>query len=130
MDQSPDATPSAMTSTLPQPAATGLGRQLLLVLLMAAALFGVYLVNIGRQDFTNASENVRIEAALEARRGGPWWVPNMHGRPRILKPPLPTWIAASAMSPQTVAVTQTEILPEREAAYHRLAAEARWPSAL
>ncbi len=129
MDQHGDAMQGLSGGDLPLARASA-GRPLLVALLLAAAFFGVYLVNIGIQDFTNASENVVIEAALEAREGGPWWIPNMHGRPRILKPPLATWIAAAGMRPATIASTRSGDLSAREAAFRELAREARWPSAL
>lgn len=129
MDQRGDSKQGVGGGELPLGRARA-GRGFLVALLLAAAFLGVYLVNIGQQDFTNASENVVIEAALEARQGGPWWIPNMHGRPRILKPPLATWIAAAAMRPTTIAQTHSGDMAAREEAFRELACEARWPSAL
>ena len=102
----------------------------LLPIVLAASFFAAYLVNLGQQEFTNASENVVIQAAMETRQGGPIWIPNMLGRPRLNKPPLTTWITAAAMNGHTIGAIATEHGEARDAAYHRLAMQARWPSVL
>ena len=81
-------------------------------------------------EFTSASENVVIQAALEIRHGGPWWVPTVHGKPRITKPPLAAWISAAAMSDSTVAELSSSDPLIRQNAYQRLAFEVRAPAAL
>ncbi len=63
-------------------------------------------------------------------RGGPVLVPNLQGEPRLKKPPLPTWIAAAAVRPTTAAALDAPDRAVRDAAFRRLAWEARWPSLL
>lgn len=110
--------------------APGFWTDVLLPVALAALFFAAYLVNLGQQDFTNASENVVIQAALETRQGGPVWIPNMLGRPRLNKPPLATWITAGAMHRDTIGQIADGHGDTRDAAYHNLATQARWPSVL
>lgn len=64
------------------------------------------------------------------RRGGPWWTPTLKERPRLAKPPLTVWIAATFVSPETVARLDAQDPVERDAAYRDLAFEIRWPALL
>ena len=106
-------------------------RQHLLAAIAIAIGFFCYLAwDAGRTEFSSSSENVVVQAAMEIRQGGPVWVPNMHGMPRINKPPLAAWIAAAAMSEKTIADIRSTDPQVRDAAYNRLASEVRWPSAL
>lgn len=104
--------------------------RLLLACLVAIGFFCFFASDLARMQFASASENVVVQAALEIRQGGPSWIPNLHGRPRITKPPLTTWITAAVMSQGTVDELSSRESQVRHSAYRRLAFQARWPAAL
>lgn len=64
------------------------------------------------------------------RRGGPWFIPTLLGEPRLAKPPLTTWVTASAARPETVDALRTRDPAARNAAFRRLAWQIRWPALL
>ena len=81
-------------------------------------------------QFSGDSEDLLVQTVLEMRHGGPWWVPTLGGHPRTRKPPLPAWITAAAVSPQTVRDLDSAIPEVRESAYRHLAWQVRWPGLL
>ena len=81
-------------------------------------------------QFSGDSEDLVVQAVLEMRHGGPVWIPNLLGHPRVRKPPLTTWISAAAVSTSTLRDLSSTTPSIREAAYRRLAWEVRWPALL
>jgi len=81
-------------------------------------------------EFSNTMENLVVATAMEVRRTGHWLLPTLEGESRTKKPPLVAWITAAAIRPQTLREISNQDPTAREAAYRRLAWEARWPSLL
>ena len=81
-------------------------------------------------QFAGGSENLVIETVLEMRRGGPWFVPTLQGKPRDAKPPLTAWVTAAAARPDTVARLSGIDRAARDAAFESFAFQARWPTLL
>src|SRR5947209_3172250 len=117
-----------MTQASPPSSDMPLRRQLPLLILLAAAFFAAIAPTLRWPQFSGDSEDNLVETVLEMRRGGPWWVPNLGGVPRLRKPPLAAWITASAVHPGTVARLERVDPVEREAAYRDFAFEVRWPA--
>ncbi len=99
----------------------------LVSVLIAAICFAAVAPTLTWLEFSSGSENLVTEAVLEMRRGGPWLIPTLAGAPRTSKPPLPAWICATFVRPQSVAAL-ADRGAAREAAYRRLAWEVRWPA--
>lgn len=97
-------------------------------LLVAVLFFAAVAPTLNWLEFSGGSENLVVGAVVEMERGGPKLVPNLQGEPRIKKPPLPTWIAASGVRRSTMEQTASRDQPTRDAAFKRLAFEIRWTS--
>lgn len=83
---------------------------------------------LGWLEFSSGAENLVAGTVLEIRRGGPWLQPTLNGQPRVNKPPLPTWFAATFVSPATVRAAAAPERPVRDVAYRLLALQIRWPA--
>ena len=103
-------------------------RNIAWVLGLVAVFFAAIAPTLSWPQFSGDSEDLVVQAVLEMRNGGPKWVPNLNGNPRIRKPPLATWISAAAVSSQTVRDLSSTIPVIRESAYRHLAWEVRWPA--
>src|SRR5436190_19169114 len=77
------------------------------------------------QEFSNTAENLVIATAQELRRGGPWLAPTLHGELRWQKPPVTSWITATAISPSTMRDISSPDLATRRSAFDDLARETR-----
>src|SRR5262249_27513812 len=75
-------------------------------------------------------ENTVAAAALGIKRGGPAWVPNLDGAPRIQKPPLATWIMVAGLNRYTVEALNDPDAFRAGGPYDRLAWEMRYPALL
>ena len=95
---------------------------------LVAVFFTAVAPTLSWSQFSGDSEDLVVQAVLEMRNGGPVWVPNLSGHPRIRKPPLTTWISAVAVSSKTMRDLSSTIPAIREAAYRHLAWEVRWPA--
>src|SRR5437764_14835030 len=104
------------------------GRPVGIVVLASALLFLAIAPTLSSVEFGRTLENLNVATALEARRDGHWLVPTLEGVPRTKKPPLEAWVTALAMRPQTVAECSSRDPATRDAAFRRLALEARWPA--
>ena len=93
-----------------------------------ALLAAVMAPTLALTEFSRTLENLNVATALEARRDGHWLKPTLEGQPRTVKPPLMAWITALAISPKTVEQCSSPNATIRDAAYRRLAFEARWPA--
>ncbi len=102
------------------------GRFTLYAIAVAAVFFAGIAATLSWLQFCGGSENLVVGTVLEMRRGGPWLVPTLKGAPRTTKPPLTSWLTAAAVRPATVDALSNR--HEREAAYHELAWEMRWPA--
>lgn len=105
-------------------------RDLPIALLIAAAVFAVVAPTLTWLEFSSGSENLVVAAALETRRAGNWLIPTMQGRPRIAKPPLPTWLAAAAIRQSTLDRIHSPDAALRREGYRRLGWDVRWPALL
>jgi 4-amino-4-deoxy-L-arabinose transferase-like glycosyltransferase len=76
----------------------------------------------------NAVERVNLVTVAEMHRDGSWLVPTLNDVPRLSKPPLPAWLSALTVQPQTVADMANPQDVVRERAREALANEARVPS--
>ena len=81
-------------------------------------------------EFSNGAEGLNLATAMEIRRTGNWLAPTLNGQPRLAKPPLTTWIAASSMRASTLREIVGTDASVRRAAFTRLALEVRWPALL
>ena len=97
---------------------------------LAAIFFVALAPTLSWPQFSGDSEDLVVQTVLEMRNGGPWLVPTLGGRPRTRKPPLPAWIAAAAVSPDTIRDLSSTQPAVRESAYRNLAWQVRWPSLL
>ena len=97
-------------------------------LALVAVFFTAVAPTLSWSQFSGDSEDLVVQAVLEMRNGGPVWVPNLSGHPRIRKPPLTTWISAAAVSSKTMRDLSSTTPAIREAAYRHLAWEVRWPA--
>ena len=70
--------------------------------LVATLFFAAIAPTLNWLEFSGGSENLVVGAVVEMERGGPKLIPNLQGEPRIKKPPLPTWIAASGVRESTM----------------------------
>lgn len=100
------------------------------IALFAVAVFGVYLTTLRCTQFNLGVETLAVETALEIRRGGSWIFPTLEGEPRIRKPPLTAWIAASAIQESTLRQLSSPDTATRTKASSDLSFEVRWPSLL
>jgi 4-amino-4-deoxy-L-arabinose transferase-like glycosyltransferase len=114
-----------MPATAPSPSSF---RTLLTAGTIALAFFICLAPTLHVQEFSGGSENLNVETVLEMRRGGPWLVPNLLGRPRTIKPPITAWTTATFVSPATVASLSNPDQGARDGAYRRLAFQVRWPA--
>ncbi|MGH7213686.1 MAG: glycosyltransferase family 39 protein [Tepidisphaeraceae bacterium] len=103
-------------------------RSFIVALLVALVVFVAIAPTLAWLDFSSGSENLNVATVLEMRRGGPWIVPTLRGRPRTTKPPLTAWLSASAVSPETVGALSTSDPARRADAYRSLAWQIRWPA--
>lgn len=69
--------------------------KVLTAIILATSL--IYLAMINIEPGPNTMEARNLVAARECVRDGHWLVTTMNGKPRLRKPPLPTWIAALSM---------------------------------
>ncbi|MGC4030808.1 MAG: glycosyltransferase family 39 protein [Tepidisphaeraceae bacterium] len=99
-----------------------------LAVLIAALFFAAVAPTLHWLEFTSGNENIVVQTALEMRHGGPKLLPKLLGEPRVKKPPLVAWLTAAAMRPATI--EELDQPKQREAAYHDLAFQARWPALL
>lgn len=99
-------------------------------LFAAALLFAAIVPTLSKLEFSRTLENLNVATALEARRDGHWFQPTLEGLPRTVKPPLLAWITALSMRPDTVAQCGSTDATTRDAAFHSLAFQARWPTLL
>ncbi len=76
-------------------------------------------------EFSSGSEQLNVATVLEMRNGGPWFIPNLNGGPRITKPPLTAWISAATVSQATVDRLASDDLATRERSYRSLAWQIR-----
>ena len=95
---------------------------------MVAFFFAAVAPTLSWSQFSGDSEDLVVQAVLEMRNGGPIWVPNLSGHPRIRKPPLTTWISAATVSSETIRNISSTTPAIREAAYRDLAWQVRWPA--
>src|SRR4051812_23103072 len=91
--------------------------------LLAIAFFIAIAPTLSWLEFSGGSENLVVAAALEMKRGGPVFVPNLQGETRVAKPPLATWASAAAIRSETFAQLSNPDPALRDAAYHRIAFE-------
>ncbi len=77
-------------------------------------------------EFSGGSENLVVGTVLEMRRGGAWLIPTLKGEPRTTKPPLTTWLTATAVTPDTIRALSDP--QRRDRAYRKLAWQTRWPA--
>src|SRR4051812_28235850 len=97
-------------------------------LLVAALFFAAVAPTLNWLEFSGGSENLVVGAVVGMERGGARLGPNLRGEPRIKKPPLPRWIAASGVRRSTRERPASVDQATRDAAFHRLAFEIRWTS--
>lgn len=98
-----------------------------------ALVVGFFLVGaaqLSRLEFSGGSEQIVAATVLEIKRDHNWWVPTLRGRPRLVKPPLTAWIAAAAVSDDTLRNLDNPDPGLRRQAYRDLSWQIRWPSLL
>jgi 4-amino-4-deoxy-L-arabinose transferase-like glycosyltransferase len=93
-----------------------------------ALFFAALAPTLSWPQFSNDGEDLLVQTVLEMRHGGPWWVPTLGGHPRTRKPPLPAWITAAAISPNTVRDLSSTSPSVRAKAYQNFAFEVRLPA--
>ena len=124
--RSPGVAPAGRHAGLaPAPSRTGWADRLVPVAL-AAAFFAALAPTLSWVEFVNGSEDSVVATALDIRRGGPWWVPQLFGEPRTRKPPVAAWAAAAGVRPSTAAALNSPDAAVRDRAYRRLNREVRW----
>ncbi len=96
--------------------------------MIVLATFALLAPTLPWPQFSGDSEDLVVQAVLQIRNGGPRWIPMLGDQPRFRKPPLPTWIAAAAVTPGVMRDLPSTDPSTREAAYRWLAWEVRWPS--
>ena len=114
---------------LPPPRGTRV-HGLLAAVLVATGFCAAIAPTLHWSEFNDSIENLTVATSLEMRRGGPWLVPELHGIPRLAKPPLAAWLSALTVPPETVASLSTQDPAARALAYDRFAREARLPALL
>jgi 4-amino-4-deoxy-L-arabinose transferase-like glycosyltransferase len=98
---------------------------LLTPIAIVALVFAAVGPTLGWLEFCNGMENAVAATALGIERGGPRWVPNLDGAPRIQKPPLPAWITTVALRRSTVDALDDADAMRPGGAYARLATQIR-----
>jgi 4-amino-4-deoxy-L-arabinose transferase-like glycosyltransferase len=95
---------------------------------LVAIFFATLAPTLSWPQFSNDGEDILVQTVLEIRNGGPWWVPTLGGRPRTRKPPIPAWITAASVWPQTIHDLPSTQPAVRDKAYQNLAFEVRLPA--
>jgi 4-amino-4-deoxy-L-arabinose transferase-like glycosyltransferase len=104
--------------------------RLLQPILIAVVFFIAVAPTLSWLEFTSGIETLNVATVLEMRRGGPWFLPTLEGKPRIEKPPLTAWITSLGVRQSTLAALDDPNADNRVAAYARLAWEMRWTALL
>ena len=101
-----------------------------IALLIAIATFAFIAPTLTQLEFSSGSENLNVGTVIEMKRGGPWLVPKLNGKPRTTKPPLTAWVSALLIPSESVEALSTSDQSKRDQAYTHLAWQIRWPALL